>query len=564
MDIQNNIGRQFGVQRVRTLLLVFAGYFLLQAISRGLISETLGMDDAQESLLAQKWRWGYGPQPPLYTWLVIMFSKVFGLSSFTMALLKNALLFGIYLLTYFIARRITHSQLVAVSAAAALEFMPSIAYEAHRELTHSILASFMVLATLLAFFRLQESDRVGRKTGAYVLLGVLGGLGMISKYNYSIFYISLFMAALLVKSWRPAVLNLRAAGALGITLLIISPHLLWISDHPALAFSSAGKFDIDPTHSVKSMVHGVGSWASTCLDQAGILVLIFVLLCWREIFGRGFSKGFGMRKERAANAPDLRSRPGSTDLKGLLSPALSSNPDFLGTSIGEGEETARTMAAQPGALGQGEASAPLVAARLDGLKLLVRMFIFSGAIIVLGIIISGATNCRNRWLQPLVIPAPILVAAWCQQQLSRRRLKIILLLAVAIAGVVAIAAPGRILLTDRFRKGEALNTPFKDLADQLKQPLANVPILYCAETAMAGNLRIWFPDKIITAPATTNLHPPSFPCALVWDPSMRGSAPFLAGAAHLTGSSPASAIYVEERLKYHQSKTMRLGLLRPP
>src|SRR5216683_3026483 len=170
------------------------------------------MDDAQESLLAQKWSWGYGPQPPLYTWLVIIFSNIFGLSSFTMALLKNALLFGIYLLTYFIARRMTRSHLVAVSAAVALQFMPSIAYEAHRELTHSILASFMVLATLLVFLRLRETDvwrvandnegttptqarslsgpTISREAGwgDYLLLGVLGGLGMLSKYNYSIFY----------------------------------------------------------------------------------------------------------------------------------------------------------------------------------------------------------------------------------------------------------------------------------------------------------------------------------------------------------------------------------------
>src|SRR5439155_11862671 len=181
-----------------SLVIVFAVYFLLQAISRGLISETLGMDDAEQSVLAQKWSWGYGPQPPFYTWLVIIFSKVIGLSSFTMALLKNALLFGIYTLTYFVARRVTRSQLAAVAAAVALQFMPSIAYEAHRELTHSILASFMVLATLLAFLRLQESDTEGAPpgqanvlpssvpslsaSGHYLLLGVLGGLGMISKY----------------------------------------------------------------------------------------------------------------------------------------------------------------------------------------------------------------------------------------------------------------------------------------------------------------------------------------------------------------------------------------------
>jgi len=504
---------------LRTLLLVFAGYFLLQAISRGLISETLGMDDAQESLLAQKWSWGYGPQPPLYTWLVIIFSNIFGLSSFTMALLKNALLFGIYILTYFIARRITRSHLVAVSAAVALQFMPSIAYEAHRELTHSILASFMVLATLLAFLRLQESDKEGAPprqggvlpssvpslsaSGHYLLLGVLGGLGMISKYNYSIFYVALFLAALSLKSWRPTVLSIRAAGALALTLLILAPNLLWIRNHPDLAFSSAGKFDIDPTHSIKSMVHGVGSWASTCLDQAGILVLIFVLLSWREFFAR-------RSKSKVQPVP--------ADLN----------------------------------------------IHTNGIRLFLRMFLFSSLIIVLGIIISGATNCRNRWLQPLVIPMPILVVMMFQKHLNSRRFKIISLLATIVAVGVTIGAPGRVLLTERLGKVEGLNMPYKGLARQIAKPLANASMIYCADTAMAGNLRVWFPDKAITAPGLAKLYPPEPRCALVWDASVSRASAFVSQASVLTGNRPEEAVYFEERLKYHRVKTMRLGVLTAP
>jgi len=251
-----------------SLVIVLVVYFLLQAISRGLISETLGMDDAEQSVLAQKWSWGYGPQPPFYTWLVIIFSKVFGLSSFTMALLKNALLFGIYTLTYFVARRVTGSHLMSIAAAVALQFMPSIAYEAHRELTHSILASLMVLLTLFFFLRLRQGEGcsvssveegITRRASlapwpAYILLGVLGGLGMLSKYNYSIFYIAVIIAALWTKTWRPVILNLRAATALVVTLLIVAPNLLWIKNHPELALSSMRRIDIEFAHRGQSQL----------------------------------------------------------------------------------------------------------------------------------------------------------------------------------------------------------------------------------------------------------------------------------------------------------------------
>jgi len=491
---------------LKSLLFLFGGYFLLQAISRGLISETLGMDDAQEVLLAQKWSWGYGPQPPLYTWLVLLFGKVFGLSSFIMALLKNTLLFGIYLLTYLTARRITGSQLAAVTAAVALQFMPSVAYEAHRDLTHSILASLMVMATLFLFFQLQDPDLASSDTGAtqsrirvgsssgwgtYLLLGLVGGLGILSKYNYAIFYVALILAGISQEKFRPAVLNIRAALALVISLLIAAPNLIWMKTHPDLAFASTFKFDFDSTHSLKGMAHGIGSWASTCVDQVGLLLVVFIAICWRDVFGRKLK--------------------------------ISSN----------------------------------------NIRLLLRLFVYSGAIIVAGILISGATNCRNRWLQPLVIPAPVLLAALLHEQLDRKRFKAILVLAGAVAIAVTIAAPGRILLTERLRKQENLNTPFQGLARQLQEPLAQSPQLYCNNPWFAGNLRLWFPNKILTAPPTSKVYPPAPGCTLVWDLTIKGSDAFVAQAAHLPGRTPEDAIYFEERLKYHHAKTVRVGVLKP-
>jgi hypothetical protein len=379
------------------------------------------------------------------------------------------------------------------------------------------------------------------------------------------------LAGLSLKTWRPAVLNLRAAAPLVITLLILAPNLLWIKNHSDLAFASAGKFDIDPTHSFKSMVHGIGSWASTCLDQVGLLLVVFVLLCWRGlIWGGILSRLQDMRHLEAVEGP-LPPHPNPLPLAALsrrrsgqgegttpATPRQTRRSDLVET------RTTALPLLQGEGRGEGEASAvgpivPLVALRSNSAGLLLRTFVFSAAIIVLGIIISGATNCRNRWLQPLVIPAPILVAALCQEQLKERRLKLIVGLAAAVA--VGVAAPGRILLTERLGKLEGLNAPFRGLAGQIKKPLQHASQIYCADTAMAGNLRVWFPDKAITAPGTSKLYPPQPGCALVWDPSVSRSSPFVSGTAALTGNSPGRAVYFEERLKYHHINTMRLGVL---
>src|SRR5256885_16885763 len=81
-----------------------AAYFILHVITRTLVTEAAGIDEADQLLRGQQLNWGYGPQAPLYTWLMIFFLKMFGSSVFSLALLRELMLFGVYALTYLNAR----------------------------------------------------------------------------------------------------------------------------------------------------------------------------------------------------------------------------------------------------------------------------------------------------------------------------------------------------------------------------------------------------------------------------------------------------------------------------
>ncbi|MEY2467302.1 MAG: hypothetical protein QOD03_1823, partial [Verrucomicrobiota bacterium] len=108
---------------------VLLGYFALQIVLRVLISSSVDLDESDQFVLTQKLSWGYGSQPPLYTWLQFFFFNIFGMSVFSAALLKNLLLFCTYLFTYLNARLITRSHLCGVAAAASLVFIPQIVWE---------------------------------------------------------------------------------------------------------------------------------------------------------------------------------------------------------------------------------------------------------------------------------------------------------------------------------------------------------------------------------------------------------------------------------------------------
>src|SRR2546423_1172359 len=229
----------------RQLFVLLGIYFAVLLVLRTVIAETAGIDEADQLVVGQKLSWGYGPHAPLYTWLMILFLRVFGSSEFSLTLLREALLFGSYALTYFNARLLTRSHACGVVAAVALQFHPSIVWESQRELTHSIVACVMILATLFFFLRLSMSEgdqspsasRMWRgRWGLWLGFGVCGGLSMLSKYNAALFYAGMLIAAVSLPRLRPLVLNRRMSEAIGISLLIILPNLGWVITHRDLAF----------------------------------------------------------------------------------------------------------------------------------------------------------------------------------------------------------------------------------------------------------------------------------------------------------------------------------------
>src|ERR1051326_4336330 len=265
--------------RNQFFLILFA-YFSVQLITRTLISETIGIDEADQVVLGEKWSGVYGPRPPLYTWLLKLVFAGFGSSVFSLTLLRELLLFGIYLLTYFNGRALTGSHAAGLAAAVALQFNPSISWESQRELNHSILASMMLLGSLLAFLRLNPA-----RAGAYVALGVCGALATLSKYNAALFYASLLIAGLSIPSLRPRVLHWRMAMAIVISLLILLPNVSWVGGHRDLASASMYKFGIHQSTPWADAVRtGLVQWFSKSIAHVGPTVIAFALIFWRPVF----------------------------------------------------------------------------------------------------------------------------------------------------------------------------------------------------------------------------------------------------------------------------------------
>ena len=177
---------------------------------------------------------------------------------------------------------------------------------------------------------------------------------------------------------------------------------------------------------------------------------------------------------------------------------------------------------------------------------------------MVSICVFGVTESHSRWFQPLLITFPIFAISIASHSFSPTRLKIFLGLSVATGIVMTLVAPGRILLTQSLHKNEILNAPFRELAQELKTSISNANCVFSNDRWLAGNLRVWFPKKTITATGITGLYPPDHETTIVWDASQKTipSPPSI-------GTHYSKPTVYEAKLKYHTSTTMKIGLITP-
>jgi hypothetical protein len=200
----------------------------------------------------------------------------------------------------------------------------------------------------------------------------------------------------------------------------------------------------------------------------------------------------------------------------------------------------------------------------EGERLLWRMFIVTGTMIGIAVCAFAVTYSHNRWMQPIMVPTPLLLALIWREHLNPFRLKAILWLGAIITLVVAVGASGRILLTESLHKYEILNAPFRPLAADIKEAVAKSDYIFANERWLAGNLRIWFPEKGITIPEMTDLFKPTTNCILIWDAGRDVTVDRSLGTAEKeTGQKFGAPQFFDERFKYHHTNMMRLGVMFP-
>jgi 4-amino-4-deoxy-L-arabinose transferase-like glycosyltransferase len=241
------------------LPVILAGYGLLHVLIRLVISAGAELDEAEQLLLSQSFAIGYTDQPPLYTWLLIGVEAIFGVNILSLAILKNLLLFITHLCLFLAARIVLNDAYLAALTALSLWLVPQIAWESHRDLTHSVLVTSLSSGFFYVMVRLLHSGR----TRDYLLLAGLLGLGVLSKHSFLFFAAALVAAVLSQRAGRDRLLDRRLllAGVLAGGMAL--PHFLWLFEH----------FDLGTSPTTRKLaLHSGMQWLTSIGTGLGQLV----------------------------------------------------------------------------------------------------------------------------------------------------------------------------------------------------------------------------------------------------------------------------------------------------
>ena len=231
-------------------------------------------DESEQILWAQSLSLGYGPQPPLYTWLQWTVCQLLGPSVLALAVLKHALIALTYCLAWLTGRLLLNEK-GAWWVAAGLLLMPPFGWDSLRDQTHTVMVTAMTMGLWWAVLRQVRHPQPIN----FVLIGLFCALGMLSKYSYAMLIGALFAASMTVSQVRAALFSKGWWLAPIVGSLIVAPHASWLLSHWGMATTeTVQKMSISTEI---SRLKGLGNLGKALLSTLG-LWLVVVLLSYRS------------------------------------------------------------------------------------------------------------------------------------------------------------------------------------------------------------------------------------------------------------------------------------------
>jgi hypothetical protein len=190
---------------------------------------------------AQYWFWsktpsfGYYSKPPMVAWLITATTSLCGDGEFCVRLSSPIMHMVTAIAIYFAALELFHDKKIASYSALTYITLPAVSVSSALISTDPPLLMFWALCTWF-FVKALHTNRLRW----WVLAGIAAGLGMLSKYNMLVFFISSLLYLSVSREHKKYLLSPRFWSAAVIAGLIFLPNVLWNFQNGMVSFLHTG------------------------------------------------------------------------------------------------------------------------------------------------------------------------------------------------------------------------------------------------------------------------------------------------------------------------------------
>ena len=182
---------------------------------------------------------GYYSKPPLLTWLLAGVTALLGDSPAVIKSLAVILYSATAMVVYALGARLYEPR-TGAWAAIAFQTLPIIGVLSLFTSTDAPLMLFWAL-TLYGLVRALQQDDIRW----WLFLGLVAGLGLLSKYTIGALAVGILLAILSESRWRRLLLSGRLWLAVTLALVVWSPNLAWLAQHDFVTLGHTRHITVD-------------------------------------------------------------------------------------------------------------------------------------------------------------------------------------------------------------------------------------------------------------------------------------------------------------------------------
>tara|TARA_B100001564_G_scaffold297832_1_gene263721 strand:- start:191 stop:1657 length:1467 start_codon:yes stop_codon:yes gene_type:complete len=208
----------------------------------------LFFDEAQYWIWAQIPDWGYYSKPPMVAWLITATTSFCGDTEGCIRLASPVLHMATSLSVFFIARKLFNERTALLSALTYIT-LPAVGLSSMLISTDPALLFFWSIALLGLVYALDSNQWKW-----WLLAGIAGGFGMLSKYNMLLFVLSTLGFLATSPTYRHHLKNYKLWTAMILALMMFIPNIIWNADHGFVSFlhtkdnAQGNGFEFSPKH----------------------------------------------------------------------------------------------------------------------------------------------------------------------------------------------------------------------------------------------------------------------------------------------------------------------------